>query len=331
MRLRRFVLTLSVPVLLAAAGTAGYHFVEGWGVFDALYMTVITITTVGFLEVHPMSHAGRTFTMLLSLGGIFTLFYAATELIRAVVSGEVRSVLGRQRMERSLLEIRDHFVVCGFGRMGNLVCREFSSLGLPFVIIDRDASLLRDFSLAHGFPLVGDATSDEVLRSAGVERARGLVTAAASDADNLYVTMSARFLNDKLLIVARAEEEGAEKKLLRAGADRVVSPYVIGGQRVALAVLRPAVMDFIELATRKEHMELQIEEAAVLAGSRLAGLSLKDSQIRQDLGIIIVAIKKPDGKMIFNPPSETVIAAGDVLITLGNRQQLDRLEQMAGA
>ena len=331
MRLRRFVLTLSVPVLLAVAGTAGYHLVEGWGVFDALYMTVITITTVGFTEVHPMSHAGRIFTMLLSLGGIFTLFYAATELIRAVVSGEVRSVLGRQRMERSLTEIRDHFVVCGFGRMGNLVCREFSSLGLPYVIIDRDASLLHDFSFAHGIPLVGDATSDDVLRRAGVDRARGLVTAAASDADNLYVTMSARFLNDKLLIVARAEEEGAEKKLLRAGANRVVSPYIIGGQRVAMAVLRPSVMDFIELATRKEHMELQIEEAAVLAGSRLAGLSLKDSQIRQDLGIIIVAIKKPDGKMIFNPPSETVIAGGDVLITLGNREQLDRLEEMAGA
>jgi voltage-gated potassium channel len=328
-RLRRFVLTLSVPVLLAVAGTAGYHFVEGWGVFDALYMTVITITTVGFTEVHPMSHAGRWFTMLLSLGGIFTLFYAATELIRAVVSGEVRSVLGRQRMERSLTEIHGHFVVCGFGRMGNLVCREFSSLGLPFVIVDRDASLLRDFNLAHGIPLVGDATSDDILRRAGVDRARGLVTAAASDADNLYVTMSARFLNDKLLIVARAEEEGAEKKLLRAGADRVVSPYVIGGQRVALAVLRPAVMDFIELATRKEHMELQIEEAAVLAGSRLAGLSLKDTQIRKDLGIIIVSIKKPDGKMIFNPPPETVISPGDVLITLGNRQQLDRLEDMA--
>jgi voltage-gated potassium channel len=329
-RLRRFVLTLSVPVLLAVAGTAGYHFVEGWGIFDALYMTIITITTVGFTEVHPLSHAGRWFTMLLSLGGIFTLFYAATELIRAVVSGEVRSVLGRQRMERSLAEIRDHFVVCGFGRMGNLVCREFSSLGLPFVIIDRDSSILRDFSFAHGIPLVGDATSDEVLRRAGVDRARGLVTAAASDADNLYVTMSARFLNDKLLIVARAEEEGAEKKLLRAGANRVVSPYIIGGQRVAMAVLRPSVMDFIELATRKEHMELQIEEAAVLAGSRLAGLSLKDSQVRQDLGIIIVAIKKPDGKMLFNPPPETVITAADVLITLGNREDLDRLEEMAG-
>jgi voltage-gated potassium channel len=329
--LRRLVLTLSVPFLLVAAGTIGYQIVEGWGFFDALYMTVITITTVGFLEIHPMSHGGRVFTMLLALGGIFTLFYFATELIRAVVSGEVRSVLGRQRMERSLAELRNHFVVCGFGRMGHLVCREFSSLGLPFVVIEREVTLLRDFAIPHGIALAGDATSDEVLRRAGVERARGLVTAAASDADNLYVTMSARFLNEKLFIVARAEEEGAEKKLLRAGANRVVSPYVIGGQRVALAVLRPAVMDFIELATRKEHMELQIEEAEIAGGSSLIGQSLKDSQLRQELGIIIVAIKKPDGKMVFNPPPETVISAADILITLGHRQQLDRLEELAGA
>lgn len=329
MRLSRLLLTLSVPVLLVMAGMVGYHLVEGWGFFDALYMTVITITTVGFLEVHPLSPGGRVFTMLLALGGIFTLFYAATELIRAIVSGEVRSVLGRQRMERSLSEIRDHFVVCGYGRMGQLVCREFSTLGLPFVVVDRQGEIFREFKLPHGIALVGDATSDEVLRTAGVERARGLVTTAASDADNLYITMSARFLNDKLLIVARAEEDGAEKKLLRAGANRVVSPYVIGGQRVALAVLRPAVMDFIELATSKEHLELQMEEAEIEDGSSLVGSSLKDSKIRQDLGIIIVAIKKPDGRMVFNPAPETAIAAGDVLITLGHREQLDRLEAMA--
>jgi Trk K+ transport system NAD-binding subunit len=172
--------------------------------------------------------------------------------------------------------------------------------------------------MPHGIPLVGDATSDEVLKQAGVERARGLVTLAASDADNLYIVMSARFLNDKLFIVARAEEEGAEKKLLRAGANRVVSPYFIGGQRVALAVLRPAVMDFIELATRKEHLELQIEETEIQAGSRLAGRTLRDSQVRQELGAIIVAIKKPDGCMQFNLAAEAIRAEGR-LITMGHR------------
>jgi voltage-gated potassium channel len=320
---------LGVMVLLVLGGTLGYWLVEGWPIFDALYMTVITITTVGFLEVRPLSHAGRSFTMVLALGGVFTAFYAAAEFIRGIVSGEVREVLGRQRMQRSLAEIKNHMVVCGFGRMGRLVCQEFSNLGIPFVLVERRGELLEGFKMAHGIPLQGDATSDEVLRQAAVERARALVTAAASDADNLYITMSARFLNEKLLIVARAENEAAEKKLLRAGASRVVSPYVIGGQRVAQAVLRPNVMDFIELATRTEHLELQMEEAGVEPGSRLAGSSLKDSQVRQDLGIIVVAIRKPDGRMVFNPEPSVIIEPRDVLILLGHRQQLDRLEALA--
>lgn len=331
MDVRRYIAVLCVPVVLVLLGTAGYSIVEGWPLFDALYMTVITITTVGFLEVQPLSVHGRTFTMLLALGGVFTMFYAAGELIRVVVSGEVRSALGRQRMEKSLADLKGHLVVCGFGRMGRLACQEFSGLGLPFVVVDRSADVLQGFSLAHGIPLVGDATSDEVLKRAGVERARGLVTVAASDADNLYISMSARFLNDKLFIVARAEGEGAERKLMRAGANRVVSPYTIGGQRVAQAVVRPAVMDFIELATSSQHLELQIEETEVRPASRLAGRSLKDSGIRQELGIIIVAIKKPDGRMVFNPEGAVVIEPGDRLITLGHRQQLDRLEASAGA
>lgn len=331
MHIRRYLAVLSVPVLLVMLGTAGYRVVEGWPLFDSLYMTVITITTVGFLEVQPLSKDGRIFTMLLALGGVFTMFYAASELIRVVVSGEVRGALGRQRMERSLADLKGHLVVCGFGRMGRLACQEFASLGLRFVVIDRSATVLQGFALGQGIPLVGDATSDEVLKRAGVERARGLVTVAASDADNLYICMSARFLNDKLFIVARAEGEGAERKLMRAGANRVVSPYTIGGQRVAQAVVRPAVVDFIELATSSQHLELQIEETEVRPASQLSGRSLKDSGIRQELGIIIVAIKKPDGRMVFNPEGALVIEPGDRLITLGHRQQLDRLETAAGA
>jgi voltage-gated potassium channel len=217
LRIHRFLFALCVPVLLVAAGTAGYVLIEGWSIFDALYMTVTTLTTVGFGEVHPLSRDGRTFTMLLLLGGVFTLFYAATEIIRGVVSGEVRSVLGRQRMERNLSELTNHLVVCGFGRMGLLVCREFSSLGLPFVLIERQGERLQNFDIPHGIPLLGDATSDETLRRAGVERARGLVSAAASDADNLYITMSARFLSDRLFIVARAEEEGRRRSCCGRG------------------------------------------------------------------------------------------------------------------
>jgi voltage-gated potassium channel len=233
-------------------------------------------------------------------------------------------------MESRLEKLSGHLVVCGFGRMGRLVAEEFSSAGLPFVVVERDPKLLEGFDMPHGIPLVGDATADDVLRRAGVERARALVTAAASDADNLFITMSARLINERLVIVARADGEGAEVKLRRAGASRVVSPYTIGGHRVAQAVLRPNAMDFIELATRAGHLELQIEEVEVGPGSALVGRSIKSSPVRSELGIIIVAVKKPGAKMAFNPSPDTSLEAGDVLITLGHRQQLDRLEAMAG-
>jgi voltage-gated potassium channel len=327
--LRRLLAPLAVLAALLVAGTTGYQLVEGWGLADSLYMTVITITTVGFLEVHPLSDAGRFFTMGLALGGVFTAFYAGAEFIRAVVTGEIRTVLGRQRMESRLEKLSAHLVICGFGRMGRLVAEEFSAAGLDFVVVDRDAKVLEGFSLPGGIPLVGEATEDAVLRLAGVERARALVTAAASDADNLFITLSARLLTDRLLIVARAEGEAAEMKLRRAGASRVVSPYSIGGHRVAQAVLRPNAMDFIELATRAGHLELQIEEVEIRSGSALVGQTLMASPVRSELGIIVVAIKKPAGKMAFNPAPQAVLDAGDLLIALGHRQQLDRLEEMA--
>jgi voltage-gated potassium channel len=199
------------------------------------------------------------------------------------------------------------------------------------VIIDRQEEALRDFHIEHGIALHGDATSDEILKKAGVERARALVTVAASDADNLFITMSARLLNDQLFIVARAEGEQAEPKLLRAGANRVVAPYAIGGSKVAQAVLRPAVVDFIELATRTEHLDLQIEETLVQPGSRLAGQTLRASRLRQDLGVIVVAVKKASGHLLSNPVGDAVMEPGDTLIALGNRTSMDQLEEMAGS
>jgi len=327
--LRTFRMVLAVPVLLVLAGTAGYRLLEGWPLFDALYMTVITVTTVGFAEVHPLTPGGRVFTMMLAMGGVFTLFYAATAAIQAVVTGELQGVMARRRMERSLADLREHIIVCGYGRMGRLVCHEFSAMGMPFVIVDRHAPLLEGFAMAHGLAVVGDATSDELLRRVGVERARTLVTLAASDADNLFITMSARLLSDKLYIVARAEEDDAEIKLKRAGASRVIAPYRIGGHRVAQAVLRPAVMDFVELATRHDSMDLQIEEVVIAPQSALAGRALRDSRLRQDLGLIIVAIRKDGGRMIFNPPPEELMQPGDLLIALGHPSQLEKLEKLA--
>jgi voltage-gated potassium channel len=330
---RRLIGPLLVPVVLLVGGTVGYRVIEGptWSWFDAFYMTSITLTTVGFLEVHELSIAGRMFTVFLCFGGIFTLFYTATEFIRAVVSGELREALGRQRMEEVLGRLKDHIVVCGYGRMGRFVCEQFERQRLRYVVIDRRPDLPSAGTFVTGIPLVGDATSDEVLKHAGVARAKALITVLSSDADNLYITLSARLLNERLTIVARAEEADAQAKLTRVGANRVVSPYLIGGARVAQAVLRPAVLDFIELATQREHLDLQIEETALAAGSRLVGRTLEESQLRQDLGVIVVAVKRPGGEMVFNPPGYLRLEAGDTLIALGHRQNLDRLDELAGS
>jgi voltage-gated potassium channel len=325
----RLLVALFTLVGLVTFGTLGYHFTEQWSLFDSLYVTITTITTIGHHEAPPLSAAGRVFTMVLVLTGVTMFFYAGSEIFGAIVGGELRRLLGRQRMERALDKISSHIVVCGFGRMGRLVCKEFSAAGIQLVVIERQAELLEDFDVPHAIPIHGDAASDEILERAGVRRARGLVAVVASDADNLFITMSARLLNEKLFLVARADEEGAQAKLLRAGANRVVSPYVIGGQRVAQAVLRPAVVDFLELATRTEHLELQIEETQVAAGSALAGHTLKDSGLRQRLEILILAIKRSSGKMLFAPSPETILEPGDTLIIVGSRHQLDLLERLA--
>ncbi len=317
-----------LPMVLIVFGTLGYHVIESWSLFDSLYMTVITLTTVGFREVHELTKTGRVFTMLLSLGGIYTLFFAAGSVLSVVVRGDLLDFLGSRRMERNLSDLNDHLVVCGFGRMGRLVCEQFSAQHLPFVVIERQAELFERFELPHGIPLHGDASSDDLLRRAGIERARALISVVASDADNLYITMSSRLLNERLFIVARAEDERSEQKLLRAGANRVVSPYLIGGARVAQAVLRPNVVDFLELATRSEHLALNIEEAVLASSSPLVGRSLAENDFTNQ-GLIVVAIKATNGTMTFNPPSNTLLESGNVLIMLGRRQDLDEMTKIA--
>jgi voltage-gated potassium channel len=328
---RRLVVLVLIPLVLLALGTVGYRALEGpnWTLLDALYMTAITLTTVGFGEVHPLSPAGKVFTIGLCLGGIFAITYAVTEVLRVILTGELNALLGKRRMERGLADLRDHLIVCGYGRMGRQVCREFDAAKLPYVVIERDDRRLTEFA-GEGFYLPGDATEDDTLKNAGVERARGLITLAATDADNLYVALSARLLNDKLLIVARAETAVAEAKLLRVGANHVILPYVLSGARVAQAVMRPTVMDFIELATRHDYMELQIEEIRLDSASRLVGQTLARANLRRDLGVIVVAIKRAAGAMVSNPTGEVALEADDTLICLGHRQQLDELERLAG-
>jgi voltage-gated potassium channel len=328
---RRVWGTLLIAVALLGTGTVGYRWIEGphWSYFDGFYFTAITLTTIGYGETHELKTAGRVFTVILAYGGIFTLAYFASELVRAAVTGELRDVIGRQWVDEELSKLSGHTVVCGYGRMGRIVCAELERLRKRFVVIDKTPNMLEGLAYKYGLPLHGDATVDDLLRKAGVERAKALITAVGSDADNLYICLSARILNPKLLIVARAEEEEAEVKLRKVGANKVISPYLAGGHRAVQAAVRPAVLHFMEMATRPEFLDLQIEEVRVAPGSPLAGQPLRQTRIHPDLGIVVVGILRPDGELLYNPPGDTVVEPGAILIALGQRRQLDQLERLA--
>lgn len=307
----------------------GLRLIEDWSWFDALYMTVITLTTIGFGEVHPLSQAGRAFTMALAMGGVFMIFFSTTEVLRAYATGELQRLWEKRLMKKQLDALADHVIICGFGRVGRLVAQEFAHAHVPFVVIDRDEDELSDLQNMAGVPLHGDATNDEVLKRAGIDRARAFVAALSSNADNLFITMSARLLNDKIPIVARADDETAARKLERAGATRVVLPYHLGGMRVAQAVIRPTVLDFIEVATRRGHLALQIEELALAASSALAGKTIDETDLHEGLGIIVVAVKQAGGETLYNPRRNVRLAEGDTLVMLGPREQLDKAEAAA--
>jgi voltage-gated potassium channel len=267
--------------------------------------------------------------MLLALGGIFTLFYFATEIVRSVVTGEVRELRGRERMEDALKHLSGHLIVCGFGRMGKIVCDELERQKRKFVVLDKTPP--GEWLYLHGLKLHADATEDEALRKAGIERAKAVISVVGSDADNLYITLSARLLNPKLLIVARAEEEEAEVKLRKVGANKVISPYLAGGHRAVQAVLRPSVLHFMEMATRPEFLDLQLEEVKVEAGSKLAGVRLGESGLSKDYGVIVVGVVRPAGEVVYGPQGDVTLEAGATLVAIGQRKQLDKLEALAAA
>ncbi len=327
---RHLRFSVAALVSVIALGTFGYATIEGWRIFDALYMTIITLATVGFKEVHELSPEGKMFTIVLIISGTGIIAYTLSSLIQFTLEGQLRKILGRKKLESRIGKLRDHYIICGYGRIGHLICREFQSRPTPFVIVEHNPNHIERLEREGYMYVEGDATDDDTLQAAGIEHAKGLITAVTSDTDNVYITLTARGLNPKLFILARAGEEGSEKKLMRAGASKVISPYTIGANRMAQAILRPSVVDFIELATASEHLALQIEEIRVAADSVLAGKNLVDSGIRQSMGIIIVGIKEADGKMIFNPPPEKKIEPNSVLIILGERPAISQLERIAG-
>jgi len=322
-------IALSLVLGALAFGTLGYVVLEGWSVWDAFYMTVITVTTVGYREVHPMTRVGEAFTVALLLTGVGTFFYVLSLFVAGLVHVGFAAKWEARRRDRMLDDLRDHFIVCGYGRMGRIIVDEFRRQDVPFVVIDREAELVHELVAAGSLAVAADAGSEDVLRRIGIDYARGLISAVGSDAENVYIILSARLTRPDLFIIGRAENEDAIAKLRRAGADRVFSPYQAGAHQMAQAALRPAVVDFVQLATSSERLELGIEQIRLTPASPLCGQSLAAANVRQRFGVVVVGVQRAGGKMEFNPAPETEMSAGDHLIVMGRPDTLKQLEGAA--
>jgi voltage-gated potassium channel len=316
--------------VIVAGGTTGYMLIERWSPWDAFYMTMITVTTVGYREVHPLSHAGELFTVVLVTIGVATVLYTFSFVMAQVVEGDLQERWAARRRVRMLDELTNHFIICGFGRIGQIIAREFSRQGVPFVVIERDPDRMRAAIDAGYLAVEADASSEHVLRRIGIDRARGFIAAVSTDAENVYAVLTARLLRPDLFIIGRAETEDARSKLQRAGADRVLSPYQIGGLQLAQTALRPAVVDFVQLATSSDNLDLNMEQVKINDGSSLAGRTIIEANLRQRFGVVVVGIQRTDGTMQFNPAPETAMGVGDFLVVLGQAKNLRDLEAAAG-
>lgn len=325
---RHLKISIFVLLMLVSVGTSGFMAIERWSFLDALYMTVITLGTVGFKEIHDLSDTGKIFTMLLIVVGVSVIGYIVGSLAQIMFEGQIQRIVGRKRVEKMIDALKDHYIICGFGRIGSLICKEFKANNLQFVIVEKSSDTVEKLDEEGYLHMRGDATLDETLLKAGIKRAKGLISVVTSDTENVYITLTARGLNPDLYILARSGEEGSDIKLKRAGANKVVSPYSIGGSRMAQSILRPNVVDFIEIATGSEHMDLQMEEISIPDHSAFVGETLVSSGFRKEIGVIIVGIKKSHGKMVFNPHSQSKIEGGDTLIVLGEPQSIAKLEDL---
>ena len=323
---RRVWLGLAAVVLILVAGTLGYM-ILGFGLLDAVYQTVITVTTVGFRELRPLSGAGKVFTMGLILVGTGTALYTFSVLLEALVEGQLRELLGRRRMDRHIAKLEDHIIICGWGRVGIAIARYVANSGHDVVVVDRDAERIASVPYPS---VLGDVTDDTVLARAGIARARVLEAALETDADNLYVTLSGRSLRPDLFIIARARTESSEPKLERAGANRVVNPQRIGGERMAALALQPHVAEFLDVVMHDGSLEFRLEEIQVPAESPLANTSLRDAHVRDRTGALVLALRDAGGSFTTNPTPETVICPGHILIAIGTSTQLSALVQAVG-
>jgi voltage-gated potassium channel len=324
--LRKLLWGLFAFIIIVAIGTIGYEVIEGWSFLDSAYMTITTITTVGFSEVHPLSEAGRIFSIFLIIGGVGGALYILTTIMGYIIEGQFGITMGRRRMKTKIARLKKHFILCGYGRVGEEIALTFSEEGVPFVVISNNEEHVARAEKEGYLAIFGDATSDEVLEEAGIKRAYGLVSAVGSDTDNTFITLSARETRPDLFIEARCSSSASEGKLRRAGADRVISPHAIGGRRMAMLALRPAVVEFIDTVTSGRGRELQLETVDVVSGSSLIGQTM--GQAKGRVGITVLATRRENGTLIANPPDEGIIEEGDRLIVIGTKQRLAALEKI---
>ncbi len=323
--IRRFVLLIGAISLTLAIGTTGFCLLEGFPPFDAFYMSLITITTVGYKEIYDLSSTGRLFNSFLIFIGVTQMYLAIGLMTQTIVEMELGGAFWKKRIQRMINQLSDHYVICGYGRVGRGACEELQRSGVPLVVLERDPQKVQQL-MGEKIPVLAvDATQDRSLLEANIGRAKGLIAALATDADNLFVVLSARELNPGLRIAVRIGDEGAEAKLRRAGADTIISPYARAGKRMAQTMIRPNVTQFIENLTQDLGLDVVLEEIQVSPTNLLVNKSLGDLHLRRDMGVIVLAIRRSDGRMIFNPAADERLAGSDCLVAMGRPQDMQRL------
>jgi voltage-gated potassium channel len=325
---RKLRYSLMMLAALIAFGTIGYYFFEHMPIFDAFYMTIITISTVGFSEIVPLTKVGRSITVVIIILGISVGTYTVGIIVQWLVGGELQKIFGRRKLQKQIADLKNHFIICGFGRIVHIICKELFEDSIKFVVIEQDSAVIEELISLKYLCLEMDATSEDALLAGGIMNARGLVTAVNSDANNVFITLTAKGLRPDIFVLARYSEERNEEKLIKAGATRVVSPYLIGARRMAHVLKRPTVVDFLDIATMGNHLGLIMEEAEVGQKSDFIGKNLIESRLRQEFGVIIVAIKKGSGQMVFNPVPSEKLEAGDVIVVIGQKEDLKRMREV---
>ncbi len=325
--MRKFAIVLILFIVIIFGGTFGYMLLENTTFWDGMYLTIITIATVGYGDMVPIHPAGKVFTIFLVFAGAGLVMYTFGKITEVMVEGGLQKILERRKMDKKIARLHDHYIICGFGRIGDVICEILADAGRPFVVIERDEEVLKELDNLGYIAVAGEAAEDDILLAAGIERASGLIAVVSTDADNLFITLTARGLNPKLFILARSSgSRGTRTKLLRAGASKVISPYYIGARRMAQLILRPTVTDFIDLAMYAGELGLKLEEILVSENASFVNKNLMDTGIRKRHDVIVVAVKREGGEMLFNPKPDTMIMPGDIMIVLGESDHINALE-----